>query len=244
MGTPGNALLHDELVARLRAMIVDGELPPGARIPERELCERFEVSRTPLREALKVLASEGHVSRLPNKGARVTRLTTQDVEELFEVSGALEALAGELACARISDTEIAEIKALHYEMALYHHKRDLPAYYTLNRRIHEALVRASGSKVLQGLYEQVSARIRRARFVAAMPFDRWDQAMSEHEGILNALVRRDGATLGAILKQHLQNKSKQVVEAGFAVDHDDGAADAPPPRRRPPRRKRPAGEGT
>lgn len=204
-------------------MIVDGELPPGTRVPERDLCDRFAVSRTPLREALKVLAAEGHVSLLPNKGARVTRLTTRDVEELFEVSGALEALAGELACARITDAEVAELKALHYEMALYHARRDLPAYYALNRRIHEAIVRASGSNVLQGLYEHVSARIRRARFVAAMPFDRWDQAMSEHEGILNALVRRDGATLAVILKQHLRNKSKQVVEAGFAIDNTDAA---------------------
>ncbi|TCT04324.1 GntR family transcriptional regulator [Aquabacter spiritensis] len=239
MGSAGNAMLHDELVAHLRAMIVDGVLPPGTRVPERELCAKFEVSRTPLREALKVLAAEGHIALLPNKGARVTRLTTRDVEELFQVSGGLEALGGELACARITDAEIAEIRALHAEMAQEHARRALPAYYALNRRIHEAIMQASGNKVLQGLYEQVSARIRRARFVAAMPFDRWDQAMDEHEGILNALVRRDGATLAAILKQHLSNKSKQVVEAGFAVEVD-AAADPAAPRRRG-RRTPPAG---
>ena len=243
LGSPAPAMLHDDLVSRLRTMIVDGELPPGTRVPERELCQRFEVSRTPMREALKVLAAEGHVSLLPNRGAHVTRLTTSDVEELFAVSGALEALAGELACTRMTDTELAELKAMHYEMALYHARRDLPSYYALNRRIHEAIVQASGSRVLQGLYEQVSARIRRARFVAAMPPERWDEAMSEHEGILNALIRRDGATLAGILKQHLKNKSKQVVEAGFAVE-DGGRADpatdgtSKSPRRRKPRVKR------
>jgi DNA-binding GntR family transcriptional regulator len=229
MGNTNASISHDELVAQIRTMIVDGVLPPGSKIPERELCERFKISRTPLREVLKVLAAEGHVTLSQNKGARVVLLTTRDVDELYEVLGALEALAGELAIARMTNEELAEIKAMHYEMALYHQRRELAPYYALNRRIHEAIAKASRSVVLQTLYEQIGARIRRARFVAAMPNHRWDEAMSEHEGILNALVRRDPVTLAAILKMHLRNKSKQVVSAGFAVEaepEETGAANS------------------
>src|SRR5689334_15276811 len=95
---PVRGSLHERVIAGLRDMIVEGELAAGARIPERVLCERFAVSRTPLREALKALASEGLVELLPNRGARVTRLTEQDVEDMFQVMASLEALSGTLAC--------------------------------------------------------------------------------------------------------------------------------------------------
>src|SRR4051812_8710121 len=104
-------MLHDEVVSNLRGILIEGEIPPGARIPERELCERFGISRTPLREALKVLAAEGYVVLLPHRGAQAAKLTRKDVADLFEVVEGLEAKAGELACARISDAEIAEVAA-------------------------------------------------------------------------------------------------------------------------------------
>ena len=89
-------MLHEEVVGRVRAMLLDGEIPPGARIPERDLCEKLQISRTPLREALKVLAAEGLVQLLPNRGSRAARLTDKDMRDLFEVCQGLEALAGEL----------------------------------------------------------------------------------------------------------------------------------------------------
>src|SRR3954466_15807465 len=99
-------MLHEEVVGRIRDILLDGEIPPGARIPERELCDRLQISRTPLREALKVLAAEGLVQLLPHRGSRAAKLTDQDMRDLFEVCQGLEALAGELACERITDAEI------------------------------------------------------------------------------------------------------------------------------------------
>ena len=92
------------MVERVRDLVLEGELAPGSRVPEKLLCEQFGISRTPLREALKVLASEGLLELLPNRGAVVTRLTARDVDEMFEVMGALEALSGELACGRMDDS--------------------------------------------------------------------------------------------------------------------------------------------
>src|SRR5436190_23212782 len=113
----GNAaMMHDEVVSRLRHLLIEGEIPPGARIPERELCASLSISRTPLREALKVLAAEGLVVLLPNRGSRAAKLTQKDVKDLFEVCEALEATAGELACARITDAQLREIADLQVHM--------------------------------------------------------------------------------------------------------------------------------
>ncbi len=217
------ASLHEELVARLRDLIVEGELTPGARVPERTLCQRFGVSRTPLREALKVLASDGLLELLPNRGATVARLTAADLDEMFPVMGALEALAGELACARISDAELAEIRALHYQMALHHTRGELPQYFGLNQRIHEAIMDAARNATLSRMYRSLAGRIRRARYVANMSQARWDQAVAEHEAILAALEKRDGPALAQMLERHLRNKCETVKES-FLVD-DDGSRD-------------------
>src|SRR5438128_10968114 len=95
------AMLHGEVVARVRDMLLEGEIPPGARLPERELCAKLSIARTPLREALKVLGAEGLVLLLPHRGSRAAKVTAKDVEDLFEVCQGLEALAGELAGERI-----------------------------------------------------------------------------------------------------------------------------------------------
>ncbi len=209
--------LHDELVERLRELIVESTLEPGVRVPERELCERFAVSRTPLREALKVLASEGLLELLPHRGAQVTRLTAADLDEMFPVMGALEALAGELACTWITEAEMAEVRALHYQMVLHATRGELPEYFRLNQRIHEAIMAAARNPTLSRMYRSLAGRIRRARYVANMSQARWDQAVAEHEAILAALERRDGAALGRVLKAHLRNKCETVKESFLAL---------------------------
>jgi DNA-binding GntR family transcriptional regulator len=210
------AMMHDEVVSRLRHLLTEGEIPPGARIPERELCASLSISRTPLREALKVVAAEGLVVLLPNRGSRAAKLTQKDVKELFEVCEALEATAGELACPHISDQQLHEIAALQANMVEHYRARDLIAYYRCNRLIHEAIVRAADNAVLAGFYESVAARIRRARFITPMSPEHWALAVSEHEGMLNALQRRDASGLAHILRTHLRRKRDEVVQAGFA----------------------------
>ena len=197
--------LHDEVVASIRDMIFNGELIGGQRVPERLLCEKLSISRTPLREALKVLASEGLLVLLPNRGARVARLTTAEVDEMFPVMGALEGLAGEIACRMISDDEIDEIRALHYQMAAHHKRGELGEYFAANQQIHGKIMAATGNATLGGLYASLAGRIRMARYRANFSQTRWDQAMAEHEEILAALAERDGPRLTRILTTHLEN---------------------------------------
>jgi len=216
--------LHDQLVSRLADLIIEGDLAPGVRIPERELCARFQVSRTPLREALKVLASEGLIELLPNRGAVVAKLTVEDVEEMFPVMGALEALSGELAANQITDEEIAEIQALHYQMVLHYKRQELNPYFRLNQQIHERIMEAAGNATLSKMYRSLSGRIRRARYVANMSQARWDRAVAEHEEILKALVAREGRRLGELLKSHLQNKCETVKESLLTEERREARA--------------------
>lgn len=204
--------LHDEVVGRLRGMILQGELKAGERIPERVLCDRFGISRTPLREALKVLATEGLIDLLPNRGAAVSRISAEGLREAFQVMGALEALGGELACARITDKEVAAIRRLHERMVGHHRARRLNDYFALNQKIHEAILAAADNRMLTELYGRLRGQVQRARFAANLSETRWRQAVAEHEEMMAALDARNADKLGKIMKRHLSNKFETLLD--------------------------------
>ncbi len=206
--------LHEGLLDGVRKLINEGDLLPGARVPERELCARFKVSRTPLRECLKVLAAEGLVDLLPNRGARVATLDEEHLVHLFEVIATLESEGGRLACHRISPAELAEVQGMHYRMYAHFLRQELPGYFALNQAIHSAIMRAAGNPVLMATHAGLAGRITRARYMSnRMRADRWQTAMDEHDAILAALTQRDGNTLGPLLARHLQNKRDIITEA-------------------------------
>src|SRR5882724_649483 len=213
-GDRQEASLHGEILLRLRDYVVEGNIPDGARVPERQLCEMLGISRTPLREALKVLAAEGLIELLPNRGARVRQLGKRDLEELFDVMAGLESLAGRLASEAITDEEIAAIERLHYEMYGHYLNSDMHGYFQINQRIHESIVAAARNETLRAAYAGCAGRIRRIRYSAnfARQRQRWGEAMREHEAILDALRRRAGSELSDILFQHLRNKRTAAIE--------------------------------
>jgi DNA-binding GntR family transcriptional regulator len=205
--------LHGELLDALRELINHGDLAPGIRVPERDLCERFTISRTPLREALKVLAAEGLIELLPNRGARVATLDDSNLTSTFEAIGILEAEAGRLACARMSDAAIAEVQALHYRMYAHFLREELPEYFALNQKIHQSIMDGSGNPVLIAIHRNVAGRIVRARYMSnRLRPDRWKAAIEEHGQILEALVRRSADQLATILSRHLANKRDIIME--------------------------------
>ncbi len=206
--------LHSEVLTRLRDYIIEGHIADGARVPERQLCEMFGISRTPLREALKVLASEGIVDLLPNRGARVRQTGVRELRELFDMMGGLEALAGRLACENITDEEIAAIEHKHHEMYGFYMRQDMPNYFEVNQQIHRMILLAARNGALTPAHASLGDRIRKLRFQANLvrKRDRWGEAMREHEAMLDALRRRDGAGLSDILFQHLRNKRNATIE--------------------------------
>jgi DNA-binding GntR family transcriptional regulator len=205
--------LHEEAIGRLREWIVQGQLPPGERLNERLLCQQLGISRTPLREAIKLLASEGLVVLSPNRGAQVAPLEAARLAETLRVMGALEALAGELACKHALDSQIAEIAALHAEMVAKHARGDLASYFRYNQAIHLKIVEAAGNTTLAHTYRQLNANVLRARYMANLSRERWDEAVREHESILAALTARDAIRLRRLLEDHLARKLAAVPSA-------------------------------
>ena len=203
--------LHEEATDRLRDLIVQGRLAPGARLNERLLTAQLGVSRTPLREAFKVLATEGLVELLPNRGAIVSPIDAERLRETLAVMGVLEGLAGELACRNATDAQLNEIRALHYEMLAYHARGDLAGYFKFNQAIHLKLVKYSGNATLYNAYRQLNGTIRRARYMANLSKERWDAAVREHEEILAALGARDVKRIRVLLTDHLTHKLASVV---------------------------------
>jgi DNA-binding GntR family transcriptional regulator len=205
------AALHDQLTHRLRQMLVENQIPPGAKLNERALCEALHVSRTPLREAIKALAAEGLVALVPNRGAVALALTEEDIQHTFEVLAGLESQSGRLAAERITEAELTEIQALHFEMLAAYTRRDLSHYYRLNALIHQAINLAAKNPVLSATYQQVNARLQALRFRSNQDEAKWGAAMAEHSQMVEALAARDGQALGRLLQLHLQHKCEVVV---------------------------------
>ncbi|MEG3130834.1 GntR family transcriptional regulator [Pantoea cypripedii] len=204
--------LHQEVADSLRKMILNHELMPGDKIDEQALCRQFDVSRTPLREALKVLSQEGHIELMTHRGARVAVTSADEVRHYFPIIGALEALAGELACQHVTESDIAWLQTLHDEMVVCAQSGDLAGYAERNRAIHLALFQLADNPPLQTMYEQLSIRTRSVRHTARKTPDELNLAIHDHEEIIQALRDRDGARIGVILRQHLNKKAEMVLK--------------------------------
>lgn len=161
---------HDEVVGRMRDMIIECHLPPGTRVHGGQLCEALGISRTPLREALKYLASEGLLYLVAGRGAVVHRLSARDVQDMLVVLSTLEALAGRLVCAHASDRDIAHIRRLHDRMMDYYDCGDRLEYYKLNQDIYSAIADLSGNAYLASTHDAAQARLKRIRFLEHVRF--------------------------------------------------------------------------
>lgn len=203
--------LHDVVVEHLRGFITEGVLPPGKKLNERELCETLGISRTPLREALKVLAVEGLIDISPNRGASVSRMSELEIRETFELISGIEAFAGELACERITGQELSDIKSLHDAMVVSKNQNDLPGYYQRNQAIHDLINKAARNSELRRVYLSLNRRIQALRYLSNHQAPKWDRALRDHEEMIEALEARDGKKLSEILRHHLLDKRDAIM---------------------------------
>jgi DNA-binding GntR family transcriptional regulator len=210
IGKIARPALSVEITDRLRAMIMEGELAEGEKVPERRLTELFAVSRTPLREAIKVLAHEGFVVLVPNRGAVVAPQSLREVEELMPIVAALEGAAGELAAGAASASEIEAIGEMTRALRAAFEAGDRPAYFDLNQRIHAAIIAAARNPTLARTHATLAQRVYRARYQANLSPERWREATEEHEAIAEALASRDALRLGGALREHLTHKLRSL----------------------------------
>ena len=208
----GSQNLHEATFQTLKSLLVEGKISPGSKLNERELAERLNVSRTPIREAIRRLAADGLVELIANRGAIAVQLSIDDVIHTFDVIAELEGYSGELAAKNISDSTLSELEALQYEMMASYARRDLSSYYKLNLRIHRLINQAANNPVLATLFSQVNSRIEALRFRSNQDGVKWEKAVEEHQEMLDALKARDSARMRKIMIQHVKNKRDVVAQ--------------------------------
>ena len=195
--------LHDSVAARLRSMVFERQLAPGQWIDEKALAERWFVSRTPLREALKVLAAEGLVELVPQRGCRVIELSDEDADGLFPVMALLQGRCAFEAVARAGDADIAELQRLHG--ALQHHgaRRDLDGYYRVYDLFHSRVQALAANRWLDRCTGDLRKFLRLLRGQQPNPPDRIDASIADHRALIDAFVRRDPARAERVMHDHL-----------------------------------------
>jgi len=181
-------------------------------LPERMLCETFGVSRTPLREAFKILAAEGLIALRPHRTPVVTPIDAGEIAEIFDVMVALDAAAGRAAAARATADEIARLDAMHDELVALHGAAERAAYFRLNQQIHLEITRLAGNSVLLNIWSTLHASVFRARAVANYDARRWDESLREHEAFMALLRARDAQGFALALSAHTRKTGDSVLQ--------------------------------
>lgn len=205
--------LHTQVAEILRGQIVRGELLPSERLNEVALCETLGISRTPLREAMKILESEGLVTIRPHKGAVVSEISLRDIEEIFDLLAPLEALATRFAVDRMSDDEHAAMIALHDQMIACYKANDREGCFQNDYEFHSQMISLSRHAVLQSTYTALTNRSQRGRYLAPRFSQKLlDKAMAAHEVLIEAVKARDKAAASNIMLDHVARTGESVLE--------------------------------
>ncbi len=198
-----NTRMADHVREALEQMIITGDFADGERLDEIRLAERFNVSRTPLREAFQMLAASGLVELLPRRGAFVRHPAFHEMIEMFEVMAELEAFCGRLAARRVSPDVLVAIRATVDACEAAAHAGDSDGYYRENERFHHLIYTASGNEFLATEAQRLHRRLQPFRRMQLRVRGRLEQSLNEHRQILTALEEGDSTTAETVLRDHV-----------------------------------------
>ncbi len=210
---PPRRSLADEAADQLRELILLERLRPGLPVPERDLAEGLGISRTPLREALRILEGEGLIEYSPTRRPHVADPSIEEISENLAVLGALEGLAGELACRRATAPEVARVERLASKMEAGSDRVEPLAFFGWDMEFHRTVVEASRNRSLIRTHRQYNARLWRARFISSRMRTRRSRTLRQHREIAAALQARDCAAASQALRQHMTSAIDNVAGA-------------------------------
>ena len=208
--------LHEDAAAQLRELIFAGELLPGTFLEEARLCEQLEISRTPLREALKVLTAEGLVRHEPRRGCFVNQVTETDLDEIFPVLALLEGRTAYEAARNATDTELQALEELHAKLARHARTRRINEYYAANFAIHEAIIALANNRWLAQVIADLRKIVKLARLQQLHAPGRLDQSLAEHLALFAALKARDSEGAEAAMRTHLTRQREALRELAMS----------------------------
>ena len=195
--------LYEQVAERLRDRIYAHELVPGMWVDEQKLAEEYGISRTPMREALKVLASEGLVQLKPRRGCYVTELSEEDLDEIFPVMALLEGRVAYEATVKATDKELKALDAIHQRLEKHAKQSNIDGFFEANQDFHQALQQIAGNKWLQKAIDDLRIVVRLTRRDSLRLDGRVTQSLEEHRAILAAIQRRDAKEAGSLMHDHL-----------------------------------------
>jgi DNA-binding GntR family transcriptional regulator len=220
--------LHQRAALRLRDLVVEGRLRPGDPISEKDLCDEFGISRTPLREALKILSSEGLIQLLPRRGAIVAPIVTEQLQQKFEVVRVLEDFAVKLMCERASDEQIAELRAVHKRLTDAVRRGD-SSFVQLNDEFHDVIMKASGNPSLLEAHAPLWLHLRRVRQLALNAEEVSRGYVQAVDRLMKAISRRDSAA--AVKEMEARWEIAARVIASFAKPENASPSGKPKAKR-------------
>ena len=197
--------LYQEVAERLRERIFSHELPPGTWVDEQALAEQYGISRTPLREALKVLASEGLVTLKPRRGCYVTEISERDLDEVFSVMSMLEGECARASTQHASKADLERLQAIHVDLEKAAAANDINGFFEANQAFHHAIQEIADNRWLLHVIEDLRKVIKLSRHHSLFSEGRLEQSLAEHRGILDALLARDPAAAEARMREHIRS---------------------------------------
>lgn len=203
--------LHQEIVSRIRKMIQKGTLVRGQKVNEKDLCDAMGVSRTPVREALRQLTSEGLIQLIPHKGAFVSQPCMEEISDLFEVMSMLEGTCARLAATHMTDKDLRKFEDLHNNLETHYRNRDHEAYLKVNHDVHVFIQELARNRVLNDLINGLRQKVLLYRQRQLYQPERFDQSIQEHRNLLGAFRTRDPVSAEASMKHHLLMQCKALV---------------------------------
>jgi len=203
--------LREKILETIREAILKGTLKPGEKVAEPELAERFGISRTPIREAFRQLESEGYLTVIPRKGAVVTALSEQDVQEFYAIKSILEGYAAELAATKLTGKDIDKLQAINEKLKVLAAEGDVKSFFRVHGEFHELFVRAAGNLKLADLISQLGMRFNRLRMASLSVSGRMDISVVEHERLIEAFKNQDGDQAENLVKKDRSNRRTGIA---------------------------------
>ncbi|MFA7270076.1 MAG: GntR family transcriptional regulator [Sterolibacterium sp.] len=195
--------LYQQVAEQLRTRIFAHQLPPGSWLDEQALAQEYGISRTPMREALKVLASEGLVTLKPRRGCYVTELSEQDLDEIFPVMALLEGRCAALATQKAGADDLSRLAAIHEQLEEHARNGDADRFFELNHGFHAALQELAGNRWLSQLIDDTRKMLKLTRRDSLRLAGRLKQSLAEHRALLKAIRQRDANLAGQLMHEHL-----------------------------------------
>ena len=201
---------HVKVADMLRDFIMTGKLNEGDKIDESALCETLGISKTPLREALRVLSVEGLIRQVPHRGSFVTKPTFEEIAEMFDVMSLLEGFCAREACEKMTPKDFSRLEKLHAKLEENFERHDQEGYIRINNQYHALVQKIAGNRTLNQIVEGLRKKILLYRFQSLNLKSRFEHSIGEHRDLLEAFRQRDPSRSETLMKKHLQNQSRAL----------------------------------